>query len=785
MYLITTRRYHLLLMFLLFMGACGIEKVSVKNPPLNQPFVFDNKVILHNGQFSKSEKKKITAELNGQWDDSMIARRAQRYLLFEEIKNPPVFDTANLRRSQQFMKNYMNGRGFYYANFRDSIKVDTFKQQLRTTVYMHVYPGKNVLIDSVAFDLADSVLAAALLPHQQKTLLKKGAPFSKQIISSELDRLTSVFQQNGFFKISRDDLYAEVDTTDKALLDISLDIFEQAQQLEAAAKRRTESPSWDVSIKNRAINDSTKNIAYKIGKLIYYPESKFTDIVDSLLVDTSFKSWQKDEFEIRYKEGNYNLGPLKEHTFLRKGMLYNERLFFKSLNALNEIGTWGQVDVRPKIRDRDTMDLYFFMSQESKYNYSIDLETSRNTSDIIGGNLVGISSNFNFRNRNVWKSAIQSNTSLRAGVELNVLQSTQLLQTVQMSAGHTFIFPKLIVPFKLGPIKDRMDAKRTLLSTNYAYTDRRNIFRLRSFITSWGYEWKRGNNIWLYKPVSVELYGLDTLPLLSELFNQNPFLRLSFNTGNVISQSISYVKTFQGRTNRNNHYLRFGVEEAGSIMGAFPRLRSLIYRYVKTEAEYRYSFKLPQTEWAFRLFGGAGFNYSDDPTIGSVMPFFKQFAGGGPNSMRAWQLRQLGLGSSIANDTISTTTFRDRLGDMMLEANLEYRFTLLSLGSFNIASVLFADVGNIWNIRKKEDNPNAEFNFRRLYKDLAVSVGTGLRFDFSYFLIRLDAGFKLKDPARPTPNGWADFKNLQFTETRPNGVQVRNFALQLGIGLPF
>jgi outer membrane protein assembly factor BamA len=231
--------------------------------------------------------------------------------------------------------------------------------------------------------------------------------------------------------------------------------------------------------------------------------------------------------------------------------------------------------------------------------------------------------------------------------------------------------------------------------------------------------------------------------------------------------------------------MRFGVEEAGSIMGAFPRLRSLIYRYVKTEAEYRYSYKLPQTEWAFRLFGGAGFNYSNDPTIGSVMPFFKQFAGGGPNSMRAWQLRQLGLGSSIANDTITTTTFRDRLGDMMLEANLEYRFNLLTLGSFNIASVFFADIGNIWNIRKKDDNPNAEFNFRRLYKDLAVSVGTGIRFDFSYFLIRLDAGFKLKDPARPTPNGWADFKNLQFTETRPNGVQVRNFALQLGIGLPF
>jgi hypothetical protein len=60
--------------------------------------------------------------------------------------------------------------------------------------------------------------------------------------------------------------------------------------------------------------------------------------------------------------------------------------------------------------------------------------------------------------------------------------------------------------------------------------------------------------------------------------------------------------------------------------------------------------------------------------------------------------------------------------------------------------------------------------------------------DFSYFLIRLDVGFKLKDPARYENNGWLDLTKFtwQNTEYSQYGVAPRdNFAIQLGIGLPF
>ena len=147
-----------------------------------------------------------------------------------------------------------------------------------------------------------------------------------------------------------------------------------------------------------------------------------------------------------------------------------------------------------------------------------------------------------------------------------------------------------------------------------------------------------------------------------------------------------------------------------------------------------------------RAFAGIGYNYTVSQSLGVTLPFYKQFIAGGPNSMRAWGLRQLGLGSSLLSDT--STTFSDRYGDMQLEANLEYRYPIAHFSSVNINGALFADAGNIWNVRKDPNNPNSEFDINRLGKDIALGVGTGLRFDFSYFLIRVDMGIKLKDPAR-------------------------------------
>jgi hypothetical protein len=259
-------------------------------------------------------------------------------------------------------------------------------------------------------------------------------------------------------------------------------------------------------------------------------------------------------------------------------------------------------------------------------------------------------------------------------------------------------------------------------------------------------------------------------------------LRNSFNTGRIISANGSWIITYNGGTNVTN-YLRISGELCIPFLN---NISDKIYQYAKTEAEFRKTIALHKTAVAMRGFFGIGYNYTVSQSLGITLPFYKQFIAGGPNSMRAWGLRQLGLGSSLLSDT--STTFTDRYGDMQLEANLEYRYPIAHFTSVNVNGALFADAGNIWNVRKDPNNPNSEFNINRLGKDIALGVGTGLRFDFNYFLIRVDMGIKVKDPARISNNGWIDLANFTWRNhelDKLTAAKRNNYAIQLGIGLPF
>ncbi len=97
--------------------------------------------------------------------------------------------------------------------------------------------------------------------------------------------------------------------------------------------------------------------------------------------------------------------------------------------------------------------------------------------------------------------------------------------------------------------------------------------------------------------------------------------------------------------------------------------------------------------------------------------------------MRAWGVRQLGLGSSLLSDT--STVFRDRYGDIQLEVNGEYRYPLTTIAGVKINGALFVDIGNIWNLKVDVANPDSKLTLSRLWKDAAIAAGTGIRIDFN------------------------------------------------------
>ena len=70
------------------------------------------------------------------------------------------------------------------------------------------------------------------------------------------------------------------------------------------------------------------------------------------------------------------------------------------------------------------------------------------------------------------------------------------------------------------------------------------------------------------------------------------------------------------------------------------------------------------------------------------------------------------------------------------------------------------------------------------YKEIAVGAGAGIRFDLTFFLVRIDAAFKIYDPARQEGSRFIlneGFFNDPVHQAENNEFPLINFA----IGYPF
>jgi outer membrane protein insertion porin family len=780
-------RFYLLGLLFLLNACTDLKKAIIHNYPKQKAFVYENYIKITDAE-SKKTKKLLTNALANYWDDSLKAKHVRQFGIFNTLVQPIEFQPERMPRSVNYMQGFLNSKGYNHALLSPSYKIDTVKGEWRTYLTMNVLLNKKTIIDTVVYQLNDPLLQNIALKNRDEAYLKKGYTYSNDNINNELDRLVELFRANGFYYFTKEKIFAEVDTLDQSLMQLNLDPLSQVNQIISANKKEAQNPAWKISFQLR--NSSPKiTKQYPIGKQIFYSDLSLADNPDSVIIK---KMSHEDEFKTivhAYQMPKFKSSLFEQQSFVKKGDLFNERIFYKTLNNFSSLGAWQQIDARTTVVN-DSIYLHYLLVPSLRRSVSLDLEGSRNTAQLGAGNLIGFATSLTYRDKNVQKKSIPSITNLRAGVELNFNNAKEnLAQTLLWNIGHTYSFPNILIPF----VPHRHAANyntRSNFALNGSSMDRLNYYQLKSFTTNWGYEWKnvttKGEHVFLYKPLNIELYQLTKYSKLDSLLLLNPFLRSSFNEGNVLSQTFTFLHNGPSKNHpAQSNYIRLGIEDAGSFAALIPSLKENIYTYIKAELELRKAFKFENTELAMRFLGGWGNNYSNVKKLGGQLPFFKQFTAGGPYSMRAWGLRQLGLGSSQFYDTSASSQNFDRFGDLQLEANIEYRYTLFQWGSYKMGSALFMDMGNIWNTRDTKLDPTAGFKLDRLYKDLAIGVGTGIRFDFNYFIVRVDYAIKMKDPTRLNNNGWLDFKNMKWNEVKPNGMKVNNYAWQFGIGLPF
>jgi outer membrane protein insertion porin family len=770
--------------FVSFLASCSV----VRDYPGGKPFVYETKINVH-GDMKTETRKELVSKLGQQLHDSIAVRYVEKLigwdqgpkLFYSVLKNPPVYDSINSDKSVGFMRALLHSSGYY----RDSIIYDdTVKvrgDQQRVTVTFNVFPGKLFTVDSINININDSILreqvgskASSLdtlqvitLNNQAGSLLKKGDPFAKPLISAEFDRLTDLYRNNGYLRFSRDELLAVWDTVGIGLLRPTIDPVEQAEVFEALQKRR-ENPVADIEVRLRPNKDSLHLTRYYVGNITVYPDLSADTALYGPPTVSQFK-----EYKIISYQDLFRQKVLAENIYLHQGELYDQRKHLKTLNRFNALGAWrlASVDALPR-NTSDTVDFVIRLTPSLKYLFNVNVEASQNLAgSFTGSNIIGL--NFTLQNRNFMRGANQSNTNIGMGTELG---GTGLNQTLQLSAGQSIYFPRVIPHFRfLKP--SQLETGRTSLGFNGRYVHRVDYLDLLSVNASWGYDFNWRNKLLSIRIPNIEYTFLDKKKLLHELEDKNRSYAYIFNPGLVASTVANY--TVSGGKKNVTNLARFGAEPSGLLLGFFRSafIDSNLKRYIKFDASFQQTRKLGKNAFAWRVFGGVGASipYDSKDTLRFYMPFYKAYFAGGANSMRGWGLRKLGPGSSTKSFA-REGGLPERFGDMQLEANAEYRFFIADIRGVYVNSALYTDVGNIWYLRKNKDFVDGEFRLDKLWKDLAVAVGTGIRVDFGFIKIRLDYAYKAKDPSPEDPvaqNKW--FYNFNL---------LRGTA-QVGVDYPF
>lgn len=753
--------------FLIFlMAGCTV----VRKYPQGTPFVYKTNINLP-GDLSNSEKQLLSSRLKAQLEDSLRPRSVSK-LFYSVLKNPPVFDSANAGKTLVYMDALLTSLGYFSDSTNYHYKIDTVRDQLRTTVNFNVSPGKVTRIDTMSYNLKLPELQQLATSDPSNALIRKGDPFAKGAIAAELDRLVERYRENGYMRITREEMIGLWDTLDISLLRPTLDPFEQTQMLELLKKRR-ENPSASLEITLRPGLDSSKLKKFYIGNITVYPD---------ITLDTANlrpKYARVNEVNVVYYRNIFKPKIFPQNIYLKKGDQYDQRNYFRTINRFNSLGAWRLVNIEqtPR-RDQDTADFVIRLTPAKKYSFISNLEGSNN-SNAVSGNLFGIAMNIGLQNRNFAQAANQANTNIRYGIETgrDTVTDVKFTQTRQLSVSHTIYLPRPIPAMKWIPERVR-NSFRTVLSLNAAITERRELYNLNTVNGSWGYNFTTRKKSFTVRIPNIEYAQFDSKPRLDTIFQNNPSLKNIFTDGLISSMNVGV--NIPGNFHHNVNNLRLNGEVSGLTLGLVRNkfLDDNLYRFLKFDIDFAQKFNFKRSGFVFHFFGGLGYalNSTINPSKQYNLPFFRQYFAGGPNSMRAWGLRKLGPGSLVR----SYDEAPDRYGDVQLETNMEYRFPLMRPFGINFDGALFTDIGNIWFLKSAPDRePEEVFKLNQFAKDLAVGIGAGLRVDFSYFVIRLDYAIKAKDPS-PSPNRinvqnkWFGYKNWSEAD-----------QFQLAISYPF
>ncbi len=764
-----------LLMVIIFLASCSpVKYVPEGEYLLNKINVqVDNKDVSHE-ELASYIRQKENLRILGMfrfhlWLYNLSSKKKQDDWLKRIGEQPNIYNEILTLRSNDQLEQFFNNKGYFDAKVETETKLN--QKRKKANVKYKIKVGKPYRIRNIRYDVEDANLRTIFLSDTTGRLVASGDIFDFDILDAERNRIVSLFKNNGYYFFNKDFIRYLVDSSLYShQVDVDLRIH-TPQNLPETERQK----AYSTYLIN---NFEVEVVPSKTG-------FRGLDKKDLVNIDTSFNNNYTFYLDKQYR---YNPELFFRLNKLQSGDLYQEKNVRQTFNGLNRLQQFRFINIQfNELNDYEDnlLDCKMQLAPLTKQSMSFDLEGT-NTS----GNF-GIAGNLNYQHRNLFHGAEILRVNLKGAVERQqavVSNVSNDFNTLELGFESNLEIPKLLGPGNAIRYFSNY-LPHTIFSLGYNFQRRPDYTRTISNF-KFGYDWKASKFVrfnWnLVDFNMVDLYEFDP-----EFINsiEDLYIKSSFTDHLILATNISMTHNTQEIGKRSNYsFLRLAFESAGNFLhlaskvsgqdkveyidneglgnySYYEVLNKRFAQYVKADFEYRYGHMIDKYNAIVgRAFVGIGVPYGNF----DVLPFEKKYFTGGANGIRAWQVRSLGPGSYRA----SPDAYPNQSSDIKLEANIEYRFKLMKI----LEGALFFDAGNIWAINTKDNREGATFQIDKFYKQIALGTGTGLRFDFNYFIFRLDLGMKLHDPSQEIGNGWI-IGNRKLNND--------DFNLSFAIGYPF
>lgn len=720
---------------------------------------------------------------------------------------PVIVDKNRLDKSLLRIKSYYFNNGYF--NSKAIYAIDTLKDKKAKVKYT-ITKGNVATIDSIDTKIYTPALDSLYEKNRNLSTLKSGDVFKSENFDAERERITTNFRNNGVFYFQQSNIAFDIDTIE-----------------------RKNKPNVTLIINDQSVRegDSTTTKPFKIytvKKVNIYTDAK-TEQNQKVSDSVTYKNFNL----YSYKKQKYKPSAITDAIFIVPGTKYSDIRTSVTNRYINNLKIFNYPTIQYKVDENDTISnsliANIYLTPRKKYSFGASIDfTHSNIQDF------GIAATTSLSIRNVFNGAETFEIAARGniGSSKDLANPNNLFFNISEYGIDTKLsFPRVLSPFNTEKIIPKNMIPSTVLSLGFAKQQNIGLDK-ENFTGSMTYNWspKRNNsarfdlfNVQYVNNVNVANYfnvynsSYDALNDYAKIYNTNPayadengnltileggannfindVLSGTISTPADISKKIRSIEERRKRLTENNLILassytfskttksnltdntfytfRTKIESAGNILSLFASASKQIdaqntkkkifdieySQYIKTEFEYIKHWDLSREKvFAVRGFFGIAVPYGNSTSI----PFSRSYFAGGSNDIRAWQPYSLGPGSSGGINDFNEA-------NMKITTSAELRFKIIN----SLKGAIFADAGNIWNVFDEVKEKAYVFDGLNSLKDIAVGSGFGFRYDFNFFVVRLDMGFKTYNPSDEIGKRW--FRDYNFG----------NSVLNIGINYPF